>query len=86
MNSSFINMFALTSMSITNEKQNSSTYFTIYRWLHDNIAIVITCFHGLQVLVQNADLLHIVPASGSVNNVGGYNQFNQKGRLFLSIV
>lgn len=81
-----MNTFALTFVFITDERRYSRTYFTIYRWLHDNIAIVITRLHGLQVLVQNADLLHVVPASGSANDVGEYNQFNQKGRLFLSII
>lgn len=71
----------LTFVTIASEKRYSSTYFSIYRWLHDNIAIVITRFHGLQVLVQNADLLHVVPASGSANNMGEYSQYNQEGEI-----
>lgn len=56
-------------MFASDANQYSSAYLPIGRWLRNNVAIVIARLHGLQVLVQNADLLHVIPASGSAIDV-----------------
>lgn len=72
----------MTHVSASDANQYSSAYLPIGRWLRNNVAIVIARLHGLQVLVQNADLLYVIPTSGSAIDVRNIVKKN-KGKTSL---